>query len=122
MSEQMNKFTDAEGESWILRFESLDLLDAFHELGVSLEQFQNIEKINAGAMLKLAWYGCRRLARARRVTFEEFFTKRIKPSMFPQVMEAVGAAMEMAFPSEQESGGDAKADPLPPGASETSSN
>lgn len=93
------QFTDAEGESWVIRFSTLDIIDGFHEFGVDA-----LKGMDAGAFLGMAWFACRKLAKVRNVSRTQFYEKRVTPDLIPVLTEAVGEALGEAFPTSQESG------------------
>lgn len=112
----MAQITDKNGVNWVVKFTTEDLLDAFFDLNISLEDFQNFERINAGALFKMIWYGVRPLAKARRISKKAFWGL-FPTSMLIDLAEVVGEALAEAFPEAKDKGGEEDDSPPAPGAS-----
>lgn len=108
-----NEFIDAAGDSWHVRFTMLDLLDGFQEVDIRLEDLEEIEKANVGSFMKLLWYGCRKLAKARGIKRDAFWTERVTPAQLKPAMDALAAALQDAFPGEEDVGAQEGATPDP---------
>lgn len=111
----MAQITDKNGENWVVKFSTEDLLDAFCDLNISLEDFQDFQKMNAGALFKMVWYGVRPLARARKVSKSAFW-KLFPITMLLDLAEVVGEALEEAFPEPKKEGGEGDDSPPATGA------
>lgn len=114
----MAQITDKDGQNWVVKFSTEDLLDAFCELNITLESFQDINKMNAGALFKMVWYGVRPLAKARKVSKSAFW-KLFPTERLTDLAEVVGKALEEAFPEPKKEEGEDNDSPPVPGASAT---
>ena len=100
------QFTDAAGEAWVIRLDSLALQEGFRMLDVSMEDLQDFQKMNVGSMIGMVWYGVQDLARARKITREQFWKERVPPALWGVALDALAGALAEAFPDADVEKGD----------------
>lgn len=90
------EFTDARGDRWILRVTTKVLIEAGSELGITLSELQNLDRIKLN-VLGIVWLCCKNMAGARGVSKNEFETERLTPANLSSAITALGSAMALAF-------------------------
>jgi hypothetical protein len=98
------EFIDAQGDSWLCRIDTSIIMEAGRDLDIKVGELGNIDKMNVGSMIGLLWYSVRYLARARNINKHDFYKIHITPPILPKALEAMGAALSEAFPTQEDQG------------------
>jgi len=96
------QFLDAEDELWTCHVTTPVLIEGCQCLGITLEELQNVDSMNAGALIGLLWYTVRKSAKQRNVSKTEFEEKRVPPHLLMAALAAMGNALAEAFPRAQD--------------------